>query len=774
MNTKQAKRGFTLIEVLIYTAILSISGSLLSGVLFNTTKIKSRQTAVIEVNEQLGFVLQNIQRSIMDSSIIDIDAGTSTSTLILKFKDDTKNPTKFYITDSIVYKKEASDTAQPLTDSSVIADAVNFLKVSGYSGHDSLQIDLTLSYNTSNPTSAFSRTLSSAIARVSAATFDSNLIPGTTSFYDIGTTALPWNNVYINGSVGIGNTAPLSKLGVTGSASVGATYGVIAAPTSGMIIEGKTGIASSSPWGLLSVNPNGITGPAFVIGSSTATKFIVDNGGKVGIGTTGPGVKLHVADSYTNNGPFIRLQRTDDTAPYGGIQWSASAGTVLWSVENNVRAGQGIEMNEGSTNRMFIKSGGNVGIGTTAPGHKLEVYGDAQAMALNYPTASSYGQLGFWEAGVLKGYIQNIGSTWAEAGRQGDLELEATGDITLQATNGNVGIGTTAPGAKLHVAGTNGQILATGSGYQINPPGPIFGQYASTIGYIQAPAGGQIDIWNDGTGAIATFNDDSSVIFNGKVGIASTTPWGLLSVNPNGITGPAFVIGSSTATNLIVTNGGLVGIGTASPDTMLTVGKSGGGANAGKLKFLSSNQQGIIAIRESGGTYGLDIGMNASTGNIMFDRVVNSVSTNVITIDRDTNGNVGIGNTNPLQKLDITGTIRQTGCITAGTLSANTSGDILCTSDERLKNIYGYYQGGLDALSTINPIRFSYKGEDFVHVGFSAQNVKSVLPEASALQNNGYWSLDNTSIIALTVNAIKEQQKQIEELKAEISELKNK
>jgi len=136
-------------------------------------------------------------------------------------------------------------------------------------------------------------------------------------------------------------------------------------------------------------------------------------------------------------------------------------------------------------------------------------------------------------------------------------------------------------------------------------------------------------------------------------------------------------------------------------------------------------------------------------------------------------GNLGIGTTNPGQRLDVVGTIRQSGCITAGTLSANTSGDIICTSDERSKNIYGYYQDGINALSKINPIRFSYKGEDFIHVGFSAQNVKSVLPEASALQSNGYWSLDNTAVIALTVNAIKEQQKQIEELKAEIASLKS-
>ena len=88
--------------------ILSITGTILSGVLLNTTRIKGRQTAVIEVNEQLNFVLQNIQRSIADSSLIDISNNTSTSTLVLRFKDAPRDPTKFYILDNKIYKKEWS------------------------------------------------------------------------------------------------------------------------------------------------------------------------------------------------------------------------------------------------------------------------------------------------------------------------------------------------------------------------------------------------------------------------------------------------------------------------------------------------------------------------------------------------------------------------------------------------------------------------------------------------------------------------------------------
>jgi len=67
----------------------------------------------------------------------------------------------------------------------------------------------------------------------------------------------------------------------------------------------------------------------------------------------------------------------------------------------------------------------------------------------------------------------------------------------------------------------------------------------------------KLTVWGDSTGTgaeIFNITDNASttlltVLDNGNVGIASTSPWGLLSVNPNGISGPSFVIGSSTATD---------------------------------------------------------------------------------------------------------------------------------------------------------------------------------------------------------------------------------
>lgn len=57
---------------------------------------------------------------------------------------------------------------------------------------------------------------------------------------------------------------------------------------------GSVGIGTTSPWAQFSVNPNGINGPAFAVGSSTATDFVVNNAGNVGIGTTNPSAKFDV------------------------------------------------------------------------------------------------------------------------------------------------------------------------------------------------------------------------------------------------------------------------------------------------------------------------------------------------------------------------------------------------------------------------------------------------------------------------------------------------
>lgn len=111
-------------------------------------------------------------------------------------------------------------------------------------------------------------------------------------------------SVFNGGNVGVGTSTPWAKL----SASSTSAFPAFAVEQKGtgaaFVALGKVGISTTSPWGLLSVNPNGIAGPAFVVGSSTATRFVVTNGGKVGVGTSSPYANLSVAGQtvITNGG----------------------------------------------------------------------------------------------------------------------------------------------------------------------------------------------------------------------------------------------------------------------------------------------------------------------------------------------------------------------------------------------------------------------------------------------------------------------------------------
>ncbi|HEX2270021.1 MAG TPA: tail fiber domain-containing protein, partial [Pyrinomonadaceae bacterium] len=132
------------------------------------------------------------------------------------------------------------------------------------------------------------------------------------------------------------------------------------------------------------------------------------------------------------------------------------------------------------------------------------------------------------------------------------------------------------------------------------------------------------------------------------------------------------------------------------------------------------------------------------------------------------NNRVGIGTLTPDQRLSV-----------GGDASKTTGGSWLTLSDRRLKNIKSPYTTGLKAVMALQPIRFEYRDNDALGlksdrelVGFSAQEVQKVVPEAVRTNSNGYLMVNNDPIIWTMLNAIKEQQKEIVELKRQIRQLR--
>ena len=129
------------------------------------------------------------------------------------------------------------------------------------------------------------------------------------------------------------------------------------------------------------------------------------------------------------------------------------------------------------------------------------------------------------------------------------------------------------------------------------------------------------------------------------------------------------------------------------------------------------------------------------------------------------NGSLAIGN--------ITNTT------TNGRIDASNDVVAFSTSDKRLKKYIKNIKNPLDKISKINGVTFEWKKADDrmkkeVHsfegndVGVLAQEIEEVLPEVVVTRDSGYKAVRYEKIIPLLIEAIKDQQKQIDELKSKL------
>lgn len=96
-----------------------------------------------------------------------------------------------------------------------------------------------------------------------------------------------------------------------------------------------------------------------------------------------------------------------------------------------------------------------------------------------------------------------------------------------------------------------------------------------------------------------------------------------------------------------------------------------------------------------------------------------------------------------------------------------------CSSSRRYKDQIEYYAGGLDVLRHLKPVTFRWKSNGQADIGFVAEEVNEAEPLLNNFNEKGeIEGVKYAQITTVLVNAIKEQQKQIEEQKAQIDALK--
>ena len=162
-------------------------------------------------------------------------------------------------------------------------------------------------------------------------------------------------------------------------------------------------------------------------------------------------------------------------------------------------------------------------------------------------------------------------------------------------------------------------------------------------------------------------------------------------------------------------------------------------------------------------------GMSAATSVLFMTAANTNTDTGSERMRILSNGRVGIGTSTPDQLLSVNGDASKAG-----------GGSWQTFSDTRLKNISGPFKSGLNAVMRLQPLRYQYRPNNAVgipsngeHIGLAAQSVQKVIPEAVTANANGFLMVNNDPIIWTMLNAIKEQQQQIEDLKREVRRLRS-
>ncbi len=144
-----------------------------------------------------------------------------------------------------------------------------------------------------------------------------------------------------------------------------------------------------------------------------------------------------------------------------------------------------------------------------------------------------------------------------------------------------------------------------------------------------------------------------------------------------------------------------------------------------------------------------------------------------LTIDGDLTINRNAGDTDGgdltvENDLEVTGTASKTG-----------GGSWSVLSDERLKDVHGTYDRGLEDILKLNPITFSYKEgndmnlpSDTEEIGFIAQDVQKVFPEAVSEKEEGYLDLNVHPINIAMVGAVKDLKAENDALRAELAAMR--
>ena len=394
------------------------------------------------------------------------------------------------------------------------------------------------------------------------------------------------------------------------------------------------------------------SGTNTIVGNN-ASAVVIQDGGNVGIGTVSPNAKLDV------NGVVVISPNTDGKETFRFTTGSLDDARLFMKSDTTVKV-------DIQANGLSYFNGGNVGIGTTSPGAKLEIsHGGANnGLLLENTLNSSNHQIALnireneglifqrWISGVFNGNLMRIGYT-------GAIKFDAYDGTNNTGTPTYI-LGTDSSGNVVKVLGADIPGVPGGSG-TVNQI-PLWTPNGDTLGNsILSQVGTSVKQGVAGTSGSGyyffntTTTGDSGLIFADN----TSTNSGFLTYNHNNDT---MKFGTSTVERMRIDSAGNVGIGLTNPLNKLTVQASNTGTQVTTIpvgKFINtgnafsklilgsnnSNFDGVVSMDNDSTLANTKLriyignGTTATTGHSNDHIVLQG------------NGNVGIGTNDPDEKL---------------------------------------------------------------------------------------------------------------------------
>ena len=448
-----------------------------------------------------------------------------------------------------------------------------------------------------------------------------------------------------NSYMGVGTNNPTQELDVNGNLRLGTTgdFYISQSPFTTSTFYIRTATSGTVAFGAPASFQQNVTaqGDIYAAGGSSSTAIgtkrfgnwsnkIVDTGnnyfnlqgGNFGIGTSSPSSKLQVNGDLTVGddstiGSWINVIAAGSNQD-AGIRFGSETNTDSKAAIYTNTSNSDLHFDVTESTRMLIDSGtGNVGIGTSSPGSKLDVSGGDIRLSTNATYLRSKDS--------ASAIPRVLGMNSANAFYVGPIDTYAGGPIVYGASSnltyhgfygggsekvritsgGNVGIGTTSPAYKLDVDGE-----------------------------VRVGDNQKLKLWDDPFGAIIT-------PLNAHLALTTTRTQDNIYFDPG------------NSTKMIIEGGGNVGIGANSPSTKLHV--------LGTSSSMPSLGAAPTAAQIGGSSYGTLFSTLTSGRGVIQQGRSDGAAVSYDLLLQPVGGNVAIGKTSAGVKLDVAGDVRVNG-----------------------------------------------------------------------------------------------------------------